>query len=366
MGFTCGIVGLPNVGKSTIFNALTSSSSAEAANYPFCTIEPNQGRVFVPDERVEKLSQLNQSKQKFPTTLDFSDIAGLVKGASKGEGLGNQFLSHIRQVDAIIHVLRCFDDKNITHVNNNINPLNDLEIVETELMLSDLDMLDRRLVSNKKKLNINTKENKLLIQAIENSIDLLKKGKLVSKANFTDEEFDEIRKLDLITSKPIIYICNVDEKSVNNGNKYSEAVNQYSDNNNRETIIISAEIESQVSQIKDFEEKQLFFEELNITETGLSRIIKSGYSLLDLITFFTSGEKETRAWNIKNGTIASKAAGKIHTDFERGFIRAETISYSDYINCNGELEAKNQGKMRSEGKDYIVQDGDIINFRFNV
>ena len=366
MGFTCGIVGLPNVGKSTIFNALTSSSSAEAGNYPFCTIEPNQGRVFVPDERVEKLSQLNQSKQKFLTTLDFSDIAGLVKGASKGEGLGNQFLSHIRQVDAIVHVLRCFDDKNITHVNNNINPLNDLEIVETELMLSDLEMLERRLASNKKKFNINTKENKLLVQAIENSIVLLKKGKPVSKTNFTDEEFDEIRKLELITSKPIIYVCNVDEKSVNNGNKYSDAVNQYSDNNSRETIVISAEIESQVSQIKDFEEKQLFFEELNITETGLSRIIKSGYSLLDLITFFTSGEKETRAWNIKNGTIASKAAGKIHTDFERGFIRAETISYSDYINCNGELEAKNQGKMRSEGKDYIVQDGDIINFRFNV
>ena len=366
MGFTCGIVGLPNVGKSTIFNALTSSSSAEAANYPFCTIEPNQGRVFVPDERVEKLSQLNQSKQKFLTTLDFSDIAGLVKGASKGEGLGNQFLSHIRQVDAIVHVLRCFDDKNITHVNNSINPLNDLEIVETELMLSDLEMLDRRLVSNKKKLNLNTKEDKLLIQAIENSIDLLKKGKPVSKANFTDEEFDEIRKLELITSKPIIYVCNVDEKSVNNGNKYSDAVNQYSDNNSRETIVISAEIESQISQIKDLEEKKLFFEELNITETGLSRIIKSGYSLLNLITFFTSGEKETRAWNIKNGTIASKAAGKIHTDFERGFIRAETISYSDYINFNGELEAKNQGKMRSEGKDYIVQDGDIINFRFNV
>ncbi len=366
MGFKCGIVGLPNVGKSTIFNALTSSSSAEAANYPFCTIEPNQGRVFVPDERIEKLSKINNSKQKLPTTLDFSDIAGLVKGASKGEGLGNKFLSHIRQVDAVIHVLRCFDDKNITHVNNQINPLDDLEIVETELMLADLDMLEKIKLSNKKKLNITDKENKSLLEVIDKAIDSLKKGEPVNISNFTNKEFNEINKLNLITSKPIIYVCNVDENSIINGNEYSNEIYLYAEKYKRESIIISAEIESQISLIKELDEKKLFLEELNISESGLTRIIKSGYSLLNLITFFTSGPKETKAWNITNGTNASRAAGKIHTDFERGFIRAETIAYSDYINCNGELESKNQGKMRSEGKDYIVQDGDVITFRFNV
>ena len=364
MGFTCGIVGLPNVGKSTIFNALTSSSAAEAANYPFCTIEPNQGRVFVPDERIERLSKINNSKQKYPTTLDFSDIAGLVKGASKGEGLGNQFLSHIRKVDAIIHVLRCFDDNNITHVNNHINPLNDLEIVETELMLADLDMLEKKISLNKKKLNNNHKESKLSIEVIDKAIDFLKKGEHVNISNFTSEECSEINKLELITSKPVIYVCNVDENSASLGNQYSKKIDEYGANKKINVIKISANIESQISELSD-DDREEYIRSLGLTEPGLNTLIKEGYEALDLITYFTSGPKETKAWTITKNTLAPVSAGKIHTDFEKGFIRAETINYDDLINFQSYNEAKDAGKIRLEGKDYEVKDGDIMNFRFN-
>ncbi len=366
MGLTCGIVGLPNVGKSTIFNALTSSSQAEAANYPFCTIEPNQGRVFVPDERINKLSNINKSKQKLPTTLEFCDIAGLVQGASKGEGLGNQFLSHIRQVDAIVHVLRCFEDNNITHVNNEIDPINDLEVVETELMLSDLESLEKRLFSSKKKNQKNDRETIEEMRIMEQALNILKNGDPISKHKFPEDDQVILKTLGLITSKPILYLCNVNETDMKKGNKFSNIVENYVKENDKQSMIISADIESQISLIEDEAEKQLFFEELEITENGLSRVIKAGYNLLNLITFFTSGPKETKAWDIHNGTHASQAAGKIHSDFEKGFIRAETISYNDYIMCNGEIEARNKGKVRSEGRDYIVEDGDVITFRFNV
>ena len=356
MSFKCGIVGLPNVGKSTLFNALTNSSKAQAANFPFCTIDPNVGIVPVPDERLNNLSKVSNSKKIINTTISFVDIAGLVKGASKGEGLGNKFLSHIREVDAIIHMIRCFDSEDIQNVNPTVDPVRDLEIIETEMMLADLESIQKRLEKNNKK-NIDEEQLKIL----EIALDCLNKNKDISilKKDFNKKQ---LNLSGLLSLKPKIFVCNVDEKSIQNGNDYTNTfTNKFGQEN---TLIISADIENQINEL-NLSEKNNYMEMIGLKETGLNLLIRKGYKILELDTYFTSGPEETRAWTIEKNCTAPKAAGEIHTDFEKGFIRAETVSYSDFITNNGWVNSKQNGKMRLEGKDYIVKDGDVLNFRFN-
>jgi len=363
MGFKCGIVGLPNVGKSTLFNALTNSNKAQAENFPFCTIDPNIGIVAVPDERLDKLAKISISKKKINTTISFVDIAGLVKGASKGEGLGNAFLSHIRSVNALFHIVRCFEDDDIQHVENRINPLEDIKIINAELALSDLEILEKNYQKLKKTQKTDDDKKKILI--IEKAIDLISKEKGILN-NLNKDEIEYLNIFQLISIKPVVYVCNVDENSSVNGNAYTKSIEEYSKLNNSETLIVSAKIESEISQINDHEEKKMFLDSIGLKETGLKRVIKKGYELLNYINFFTAGEKELRAWTIIRGTLAPNAAGEIHSDMEKGFIRAETISYEDYIEFKGESGAKEKGKLRLEGKEYVVKDGDIIHFLFNV
>ena len=356
MSFKCGIVGLPNVGKSTLFNALTNSSKAQAANFPFCTIDPNIGVVIVPDERLDNLAKISKSKKIINTTISFVDIAGLVKGASKGEGLGNKFLSHIREVDAIIHMIRCFDSNDIQNVNPSVDPVRDIEIIETEMMLADLESIQKRLEKNNKK-NVDEDQIKIL----EIAMDCINNNKSFDdlRTHFNKKQLNQSG---LLSLKPKIFVCNVDEQSVQNGNNYTQSfIDKYGNNN---TLIVSADIENQINEL-DSNEKKNYMEMIGLKETGLNKLIKKGYEILDLDTYFTSGPEETRAWTIEKNCTAPKAAGEIHTDFEKGFIRAETISYDDFISNDGWVNSKNNGKMRLEGKDYIVKDGDVLNFRFN-
>ncbi len=364
MGFKCGIVGLPNVGKSTLFNALTQTASAQAANYPFCTIEPNVGEVAVPDVRMKNLAAIAGSKELIPTRLTFVDIAGLVKGASKGEGLGNQFLANIREVDAIAYVLRCFEDGDITHVEGRIDPLADAEIVETELMIADLESLEKRLPALEKKAKGQDKEAKASIELIERALVHLREGRPARFTERTPEEEKAFRGLNLLTSKPVLYVCNVEEEAASTGNSFSKAVQERAAAEGAVAVIISARIEEELAQLDD-DERTDYLSELGLEEAGLDRLIRAGYDLLHLITYFTCGPKETRAWTITKGTTAPQAAGVIHTDFEKGFIRAETIAYDDYVSLKGESGAKDAGKMRLEGKEYVVADGDVMHFRFN-
>ncbi|NVJ97208.1 MAG: redox-regulated ATPase YchF [Alphaproteobacteria bacterium] len=365
MGFKCGIVGLPNVGKSTLFNALTNTANAAAENYPFCTIEPNVGQVPVPDDRQYKLAELAGSKEIIPTQLSFVDIAGLVRGASKGEGLGNQFLANIRETDAICHVLRCFEDDDITHVDGRVDPVSDAETIEMELMLADLESLEGRIHGLSRKVRGGDKEATVTMNMIERTIPLLKEGKAARfvERNSPDEE-KAFKELQLLTSKPILYICNVDEDSAADGNDFSRAVEEMAAKNDAGCVVISAAVEAEIAQLDSDEDKSEFLETLGLGQTGLARVIRAGYDLLELITYFTVGPKECRAWTITKGTKAPQAAGVIHTDFEKGFIRAETTTYDDYVGCGGEQGAKDAGKMRLEGKEYIVVDGDILHFRF--
>ncbi len=366
MGFNCGIVGLPNVGKSTLFNALTQTAAAEAANYPFCTIEPNTGRVSVPDRRLFALADLANSKTILPTHLEFVDIAGLVRGASKGEGLGNQFLANIREVDAIAHVLRCFDDGEITHVDGDVNPMRDAATVETELMLADLDSLERRMSTLVKKSRGGDKEAKNDLALMEKLFAHLSDGQPARSAkNLTDDEILRLPQSQLLTAKPVLYVCNVAEGDAAEGNEYCQLIADKAASENAAFVIVSAAIESEIAQLEDTDKIE-FLGELGLEETGLARLIRAGYSLLDLLTFFTVGPKEARAWTATKGSTAPQAAGVIHTDFQRGFIRAETIAFDDYISCRGENGAKEAGKLRVEGSDYKVVDGDVFHFRFNV
>ena len=356
MSFKCGIVGLPNVGKSTLFNALTNSSKAQAANFPFCTIDPNIGVVIVPDERLNNLAKISKSKKIINTTISFVDIAGLVKGASKGEGLGNKFLSHIREVDAIIHMIRCFDSNDIQNVNPSVDPVRDIEIIETEMMLADLESFQKRLEKNNKK-NVDEDQIKIL----EIAMDCINNNKSFDDLR-TQFNKKQLNQSGLLSLKPKIFVCNVDEQSVQNGNNYTQSfIDKYGNNN---TLIVSADIENQINEL-DSNERKNYMEMIGLKETGLNKLIKKGYEILDLDTYFTSGPEETRAWTIEKNCTAPKAAGEIHTDFEKGFIRAETISYNDFISNDGWVNSKNNGKMRLEGKDYIVKDGDVLNFRFN-
>jgi len=366
MGFNCGIVGLPNVGKSTLFNALTATASAEAANFPFCTIEPNTGRVAVPDERLGIISGITKSARLVPTQLEFVDIAGLVRGASKGEGLGNQFLANIREVDAIIHVLRCFEDDNVTHVEGSIDPIRDAETVETELMLADLDGLEKRVTALEKKARGGDKDSKALLALVERALEGLRDGVPARKLSITDDEQKPFRMLQMLSAKPVLYVCNVEEDAAGEGNTFSAQVAEMAATQGAESVVISAQIEEEISGLNDEAEKAEYLGAMGLTETGLARVIRAGYRLLDLITFFTSGPKETRAWTVRRNAKAPESAGVIHTDFERGFIKAETIAYKDFIDLNGEQGAKDAGKMRQEGKEYVVADGDILLFKFNV
>ena len=363
MGFKCGIVGLPNVGKSTLFNALTQTAAAEAANYPFCTIEPNVGEVGVPDPRLDTLAKIGKSAEVIPTRLTFVDIAGLVRGASKGEGLGNKFLSHIREVDAVAYVLRCFVDEDVPHVENRIDPLADADVVETELMLADLESLEKRASQIEKKAKTGDKEAKAQFAVIEKPLQLLREGKPARLAQMTPEEMPAFRALQLLTSKPVVYVCNVEESAAAHENAFSKQVEERAKAEGAAVVIISAKIESEFAGLAP-EDRDAFLNEMGLHEPGLNRLIRAGYALLDLVTYFTVGPKEARAWTITHGTKAPQAAGVIHTDFEKGFIRAETIAYQDYVARNGEAGAKDAGKMRLEGKDYVVQDGDVMHFRF--
>ncbi len=363
MGFKCGIVGLPNVGKSTLFNALTQTAAAQAANYPFCTIEPNVGEVAVPDPRLDKLAALAHSAEIIPTRITFVDIAGLVRGASKGEGLGNQFLATIREVDAIAHVLRCFVDDDITHVEGRIDPVGDADTVETELMLADLDSLERRVIPIEKKAKGGDKESKEQFALMSKALVLLREGKPARQAELSEEERGPYSQLGLMTQKPVLYVCNVDEGSAANGNSYSAAVEEKARREGAAAVVISARIEEEVAQLAAGERAE-FLGHLGLQEPGLDRLIRAGYALLGLITFFTAGPKEARAWTVNKGARAPQAAGVIHTDFEKGFIRAETIAYEDYVTYGGESGARDAGRMRLEGKEYIVRDGDVMHFRF--
>ncbi len=368
MGLNCGIVGLPNVGKSTLFNALTQTAAAQAANYPFCTIEPNVGLVCVPDKRLDLLSDMAKTRKKIPAQLEIVDIAGLVKKASDGEGLGNQFLGHIREVDAILHVLRCFENDDITHVEGSVDPIRDAGIVETELILADIESLQKRKLNLEKKCRV-SKDAELsrTIDLIDRALEVLQKDLPARKMALNDADEESLFKgLQLLTSKPVIFICNVGEDEVVGGNEYSKTVAEFSQQNDALSVIISAAIEAEVAILNTEEEKSEYIKSMGLEEAGLSRIIREGYRLLDLITFFTVGEKETRAWTIKNGAKAPESAGTIHTDFQRGFICTETISYMDYLEYGGEQGVKAAGKMRLEGKEYVVQDGDVMHFRFNV
>ena len=363
MGFKCGIVGLPNVGKSTLFNALTQTAAAEAANYPFCTIEPNVGEVGVPDARLEKLGRVAKSAEIIPTRLSFVDIAGLVAGASKGEGLGNQFLAHIREVDAVAYVLRCFEDENVTHVEGRVDPLADAEIVETELMLADLESCERRAANLEKRAKTGDKEAKAELALVEKGLELLKAGKPARLARLSAEEEPGFRALQLLTAKPVLYVANVDEASAATGNDFSRKVEERARAESAGCVVISAKIEAELAGLAP-DEKAAFLADLRLAEPGLNRLIREGYKLLDLVTFFTAGPKAARAWTVTRGTKAPQAAGTIHTDFESGFIRAETIACDDFVALGGEAGAKEAGKMRLEGKDYVVQDGDVMYFRF--
>ena len=366
MGFKCGIVGLPNVGKSTLFNALTATAAAEAANFPFCTIEPNVGRVGVPDARLDKIAKIGGSKQIVPTQLEFVDIAGLVRGASKGEGLGNQFLANIRETDAIIKVVRCFEDDNVTHVEGAVDPIRDAETIETELMLADMESLEKRVTSLSKKARVGEKEAKQQLDLVERTLKALADGKPARTVEVSEDDQKAFQMLQLLTSKPILFVCNVDEDSAAEGNALSAKVAEMAAAQGARSVVISAKIEEEVSQLDSDEEKQEFLETLGLEETGLARVIREGYALLGLITFFTVGPKEARAWTVYKDAKAPQAAGAIHSDFEKGFIKAETIAYDDFVALNGEQACKDAGKMRQEGRDYLVKDGDIMLFRFNV
>ena len=366
MGFKCGIVGLPNVGKSTLFNALTETQAAQAANYPFCTIEPNVGQVGVPDPRLDKLAAIAGSAKIIPTQLGFVDIAGLVRGASKGEGLGNQFLGNIREVDAIVHVLRCFENDDIQHVDNKIDPVSDAETVETELMLSDLESLEKRVPAAQKKAAQGDKDAKLLASVLLPALELLREGKPARLARPSDpEELQVFNSAQLLTAKPVLYVCNVEEDSAASGNAFSEKVFAKAKAEGANAVIVSAAIESELVGM-EMDDRMVFLEEMGLHETGLARIIRSGYDLLHLLTFFTVGPKEARAWTVHAGAKAPDAAGEIHSDMQRGFIRAETIAYDDYVSLGGEPGAKDAGKLRQEGKEYVIADGDVLHFKFNV
>ena len=363
MGFKCGIVGLPNVGKSTLFNALTQTAAAQAANYPFCTIEPNVGEIALPDPRLEKLAVLAKSAEIIPTRISFVDIAGLVRGASKGEGLGNQFLANIREVDAIIHVVRCFEDADVTHVEGKIDPIADIDTIETELMLADLESLEKRVDALEKKAKGNDKEAKETLGLVNRGLALLREGKPARLIERKPEEEKLFHSLGLLTSAPVLYACNVEETSAASGNAFSRKVETRAKEEGAMSVVISAKIESEIAMLPP-DERADYLAAVGLKETGLDRLVRAGYALLHLVTYFTAGPKETRAWTITEGTKAPQAAGVIHTDFEKGFIRAETIGYADYIANNGETGAKDAGKMRLEGKDYVVADGDVMHFRF--
>jgi ribosome-binding ATPase len=363
MGFKCGIVGLPNVGKSTLFNALTQTAAAQAANYPFCTIEPNVGEIAVPDPRLDKLSALAKSEQIVPTRISFVDIAGLVRGASKGEGLGNQFLATIREVDAIVHVVRCFEDSDVTHVEGKIDPVADIETIETELMLADLDSLEKRVDALEKKAKGNDKEARETLGLINRSLELLREGKPARLVERKPEEEKLFHALGMLTSAPVLYACNVEEASAATGNDFSRKVEARAREEGAVAVVISAKIESEIAMLPA-NERADYLEAVGLKETGLDRLIRAGYGLLHLVTYFTAGPKESRAWTITQGTKAPQAAGVIHSDFERGFIRAETIAYDDYVSLGGEAAARDAGKMRLEGKDYVLADGDVMHFRF--